>query len=76
MNDCTNCKVIAEINELSKTVNDHETRLSVNESKVGDMKDDIKEIKESQSKTMWWIIGTLATSLISMSLLIINMLRV
>jgi hypothetical protein len=61
---------------LEKTVNEHETRLAIAETKVDNVKEDIREIKEGQSKTMWWIIGTMGTSMISLLILIFNMLRV
>jgi hypothetical protein len=63
------------IKDLECMVSDHEKRISVTEVKVDNVKEDIKEIKEGQSKIIWWIIGTMGTSLISLLILIVNMLR-
>lgn len=54
------------------TLDDHEIRLrnlegrmNIVETKVDDIKQDIKEINKKQDKLLWWIIGTMATVIIS-----------
>lgn len=36
--------------KLSSTSHDHETRITVNTTQIGDVKDDIKEIKDGQKE--------------------------
>jgi hypothetical protein len=64
-------KVRGEVNVLKSEVENIKKNV---ESIKTDLKEDIAEVKESQSKMTYWIMGTLASSLISLIILIFNIL--
>lgn len=47
-----------------------EQRVSIVETKVDTVKEDIKEIKDFQSKIIMWLVGTLASSLLTLGVLL------
>lgn len=52
-----------------------EERMSIVETKVDEVKQDIKEIKASQNKLLYWVMGTMGTALVTLFTLIVNMMR-
>lgn len=47
-----------------------ENRVTKVETKVDDVKEDIKEIKDFQRQIIFWLIGTLGTTLITLGVLL------
>lgn len=47
-----------------------ENRVTKVETKVDDVKEDIKDIKDFQKQTIIWLIGTLATALLTLGVLL------
>lgn len=64
MAECT-CKNEDRIRDL-------EQRVSIVETKVDDIKADLKDIKEFQSKIIFWLIGTLTSSLVTLGVILIK----
>jgi hypothetical protein len=52
-----------------------ENRMSIVETKVDSVKQDIKDIKDFQSKIMLWLIGLMGTSVVTLLTVILNMAR-
>jgi peptidoglycan hydrolase CwlO-like protein len=69
---------IDRIGKLERKVDVLETKVDNIERNIetikSDLKEDIQEVKESQNKMTYWIMGTLATSVISLLILIFNIL--
>ena len=63
------------MNEIEKWQMEIESRMSTVEAKVGSIKEDLKDIKAFQNKLMFWIIGTMATSMLSLLTLIFTLLK-
>ena len=63
------------MNEIEKWQMEIENRMSTVEAKVGSIKEDLKDIKAFQNKLMFWIIGTMATSMLSLLTLIFTLLK-
>lgn len=63
------------MNELEQWQREVENRLTKVETKVDTVKEDIKEIKDFQSKIMWWLIGTMASSLLTLLTMVLNIIR-
>lgn len=64
-------KVKGEVNVLKAEVENIKKNV---ESVKTDLKEDIQEVKESQNKMIYWIMGTLGTSVLSLLILIFNIL--
>ena len=47
-----------------------ENRVTRLETKVDDVREDIKEIKDFQKQTIFWLIGTLITTLLTLGVLL------
>lgn len=47
-----------------------ENRLTCVETKVDNVKEDIKEIKDFQKQTIFWLIGTMASTLLTLGVLL------
>ena len=47
-----------------------ENRLTAVETKVDNVKEDIKEIKDFQKQTIFWLIGTMASTLLTLGVLL------
>jgi hypothetical protein len=47
-----------------------ENRLTRVETKVDNVKEDIKEIKDFQKQTIFWLIGTMASTLLTLGVLL------
>ena len=58
---------------MEDKIRDLEIRMTKVETKVDDIREDIKEIKNFQKQNMFWLITTLSTSLITLGSLLINM---
>lgn len=47
-----------------------ENRVTRLETKVDNVKEDIKEIKDFQKQTIFWLIGTMASTLLTLGVLL------
>ena len=47
-----------------------ENRLTCVETKVDNVKEDIKDIKDFQKQTIFWLIGTMASTLLTLGVLL------
>jgi len=47
-----------------------ENRLTRVETKVDNVKEDIKDIKDFQKQTIFWLIGTMASTLLTLGVLL------
>ena len=63
------------MDEIGKWQMEIENRMSTVEAKVGSIKEDLRDIKAFQNKLMFWIIGTMATSMLSLLTLIFTLLK-
>lgn len=49
-----------------------ENRVTKLETKVDAVRDDIKEIKDFQKQTIFWLIGTMASTLLTLGVLLLK----
>jgi len=52
-----------------------ESRMDKVEVKVDDMREDVKDIKKSQEKFLYWFVGLLGTSILTLGAAVITLLR-
>ena len=55
---------------MESRVSELENRVTRLETKVDDVREDIKEIKDFQKQTIFWLIGTLTTTLLTLGVLL------
>ena len=55
---------------MESRIGEIENRVTRLETKVDDVREDIKEIKDVQKQTMFWLIGTLTTALLTLGVLL------
>lgn len=68
-------KRITKVETKIEDIKPLENRVSVVETKLDGIKEDIKDIKDFQSKMMIWLIGIMGTTLVSFLVLILNILK-
>lgn len=56
--------------DMEDRMNLLENRVTKVETQIDDVKGDIKEIKDFQRQTIFWLIGTLGTTLITLGVLL------
>jgi archaellum component FlaC len=55
---------------MEERINALENRMTKVETKVDDVKEDIKDIKDFQKQTIFWLIGTMTSTLITLGVLL------